>query len=327
MEEKRVLITKLASMGDLIHLLPALTDAKKANPALVFDWIVDKNFAEVASWHPAVEKTILTNHRKWRSSLTTQTTRLEIKSFLKNLKQQSYDLVIDAQGNIKSAFISLFAKGPRAGFDASSIPEWGAHFLYHKTASAEKNLHAIEKLRLLVASALDYDKPNTPPDYNINKDLFINPNIPLQDPYLLFVPLASHPSKLWSEAYWIELIKHALPLGLPILIPSGNDKEQERAKRLATLSPHVIALPKLPLSQIGYLIEKAKAVISLDTGLSHIAAALSTPCLTLYGPTDPKLTGTIGLNQSHIHAPLTEITPKEVHQGLMKLLLAPAKSS
>ncbi len=72
---KKVLITKLASMGDLIHLLPALTDAKKAYPEITFDWLIDKKFHEIATWHPAVDKVILTDHRTWRSNLTAKKTR------------------------------------------------------------------------------------------------------------------------------------------------------------------------------------------------------------------------------------------------------------
>lgn len=320
MTKKTVLIAKLASMGDLVHLLPALTDAKHAYPDIHFDWIVDKNFAEVATWHPAVERTILTNHRKWRRTLSHKTTHEEIKHFLHDLKKSSYDCVIDAQGNLKSAFIALFAKGPKHGFDGPSIPEWGAHFLYKTTSPASKKLHAIDRLRKLFASALGYPLPTSAPNYQIDTSKFKKPECFPLDPYLLFVPLASHPSKFWSEENWLSLLKQTLPLGLPILIPSGNAEEEARAKRLA-FHPSIIPLPKLPLSQVAYLIQEAKALVSLDTGLSHIAAALSTPCLTLYGPTDPSLIGTTGENQVHHHAPLEQTSPREIHQKLLQLLL------
>ncbi len=309
----KVLITKLASMGDLIHLLPALTDAQKAYPGIVFDWIVDKNFQEVASWHPSVNKIIQTNHRHWRRNLTKYSTFKEISSAIKEIKQTNYDIVIDAQGNIKSAILSLFAKGKVAGFDGKSVPEWGSHFLYKKKAKASKKLHAIERLRILFAFALNYEVPNTPPDYQIQINKLLKPSVELpKEPFLVLVPIASHPSKLWEESLWKELIEKLLDLGYFILIPSGNGEEMARAKRLSS-HKNVTALPKLSLSEVAYIIKKATAMISLDTGLSHIAAALGTPNITLYGPTNPSLTGTIGKNQKHIsHSDLSAISVQTV---------------
>ncbi len=309
----KVLITKLASMGDLVHLLPALTDAQKAYPGIVFDWVVDKNFHEVASWHPSVNKIIQTNHRYWRRHLTKYSTFKEISSIIKEIKKANYDIVIDAQGNIKSAILSLFAKGPMAGFDGPSVPEWGAHFLYKKKAKASKKLHAIERLRLLFAFALNYPMPNTPPDYQIQIDTLSKPLIKLpKEPFLVLVPIASHFSKLWQESLWKELIEKLIKLGYFILIPSGNSEEMARAKRLS-FHKNVIPLPKMSLSEVAYIIKKSTAVISLDTGLSHIAAALGTPNITLYGPTNPSLTGTVGENQKHIsHESLSAISSQMV---------------
>lgn len=332
----RVLIIKLASMGDLVHLLPALSDAKKAHPNIIFDWVVDTHFAEVASWQRAVHTTLLTNHRKWRSSFFTKKTKEEFSSFLHQLKKNSYDLIIDAQGNIKTALLSLFVKGKKAGFDSVSIPEWGGHFFYSKKISSSKNLHAITRLRELFAKALDYPLQNTPLDYQINTDKLIPPAIAIPPTYLLFVPIASYPSKLWPDSSWDQLITQAKIFNCPIFIPWGNEKEKQRALKLSH-NTNVIVLPKLSLSEIGYLILHAKAVVSIDTGLSHIAAALGTPNITLYGPTDPALTGTLGKNQIHLKAPcsclgkktctqtkesfcLSHITPSQVMIELQKIL-------
>lgn len=317
---KRILITKLASMGDLIHLLPALTDARLAYPDIVFDWIVDKNFCEIASWHPFVDKIILTNHRTWRSNLTKTKTWREFFSMIRILREKPYDLVIDAQGNIKSAILSLFAKGPSIGFDGSSIREWGAHLLYKKKFSASKKLHAIDTLRTLLSKALNYPLPKTAPNYQIKKETLVKPSISIPSSYLLFVPIASHTSKLWPEEHWKLLIEKARSLGYPILLPFGNPEEEKRVKRL-TISPDVVVLPRLSLSEIGYLTLHAKAVVSLDTGISHIAAALGTPTITLYGPTNPFLTGTIGKDQVWISSfSLHQITPADVLDKLKTLL-------
>lgn len=310
----RILILKLASMGDLVHLLPALTDAKKVNPRLIFDWAVDKNFAEVASWHKAVDSIFLTNHRKWRSSPFQKKTRLEFSSFLQNLRKNPYDLIIDAQGNIKTALLSCLVKGKTVGFDRHSIPEFGAQLFYSKKISSSKSLHAILRLRELLAGALDYKMPDTKPDYQINLEKLIPPSISIPSGYLLFVPIASYSSKLWPDSSWDTLIKEAKIFNLQILIPWGNEKERQRALKFSH-HPYVTVLPKLSLSEIGYLLLKAKAVVSMDTGFSHIAAALGTPCITLYGPTDPNLTGTVGENQIHITSPCSCNGKRSCSQG------------
>jgi heptosyltransferase-1 len=296
---KKVLIAKLASLGDLIHALPALSDASKMVEGIRFDWLVDKNFQEIPLWHSSVDRVIPTNHRGWRAHPFARSSWSEFSNALKTLKQESYDLIIDAQGNLKSSIFSRLVDSNIAGWDAKSAPEWGSHLLYKTSYFADKNLHAIERLRTLFASALGYEKPTSAPSYQINRSKLILPPLDLPSRYLLFVPIASYESKLWLDSYWQELIHLAVKEGYSILLPWGHPKEKERALRLQ-IDPAVTVLPKLSLSEIGALIAKAEGVISLDTGLSHLSAALETPCVTLYGPTDPKLTGTVGPKQIHL---------------------------
>ena len=114
---KRVLLIKLTSLGDLIHALPALSDAKDARPELEFDWVIDENFQEIARWHPAVKGVVTSNHRQWRETLMHPATLGSMSRLIAGIRAVEYDLVIDAQGNFKTALLSMIAKGPRAGFD------------------------------------------------------------------------------------------------------------------------------------------------------------------------------------------------------------------
>jgi heptosyltransferase-1 len=296
----RILILKLASMGDLIHLLPALTDAKQAHPNIVFDWVIDTHFSEIATWHKAIDQPILTDHRTWRSHLTKKSTYHAINNMLRIVRNTKYDLVIDAQGNLKTAFLSLFTKGKTAGWDGASIPEWGAHFCYSIKAFCSKKNHAITKMRSLLADTIGYSLPTSTPDYQIEINKLKAPSFPLPLNFFVFVPNASHPSKLWPTSYWKTLIKQSESLGYSILLPWGSLKEKKQAEELAACSSNAIALPKMSLSEIGFILSQAKKVVSMDTGLSHIAAALDIPTITLYGPTDPTLTGTVGKNQIHL---------------------------
>jgi heptosyltransferase-1 len=300
---KRVLLIKLTSLGDLIHALPALSDAQSARPGLEFDWVIDENFQEVAGWHPAVKDIITTNHREWRGALVKPATHGSISKMIAGIRATEYDLVIDGQGNFKTALLSLFAKGTRAGFDSHSVREWIAHLAYQRRFAASKDAHAIERLRRLFASALGYPVPVSPPDFRIQRDRFIKPKLDLPGEYLVFVHNASWKTKLWPEAHWAELLKKSVQAGFKVLLPWGNEKEESRAKRLAIHS-EIRVLPRLTLSEMGYVLERARACVCMDTGLSHLAAALDVPSITLYGSTDSGLIGASGASQVHLRSDL-----------------------
>jgi heptosyltransferase-1 len=300
---KRVLLIKLTSMGDLIHALPALSDAVRAHPQLEFDWAIDENFQEIARWHPAVKDVVATNHREWREALMHPSTLGSVLSVISRLKATQYDLVIDGQGNFKTALLSLFANGPRAGFDRHSVREWVAHLAYQRRYSVTKSAHAIERLRRLFAAALAYPVPKSPPDFGIQRDRLVRPKIDLPPEYLVFVHNASWKTKLWPEAHWADLIEKSVQAGLSVLLPWGNDQEEARAKRLA-VHPGVHVLPRLSLSEMGYVLSRAQACVCMDTGLSHLAAALNVPSITLYGSTDSGLIGASGASQVHLRSDL-----------------------
>jgi len=286
---KKILFVKLTSLGDLIHALPALSDAKRAHPELMVDWVIDENFQEVATWHEAVGKVFPTNHRKWRKNLFASFA--PICHLAKSIRGEQYDLILDGQGNFKSALIALLGKGVRAGFDRESVRERVAQVVYQKKYSASWKIHAIDRLRKLFSDALGYVLPTNEPDFGLLLERFQDPGLELPSSYYVFVPNATWETKLWPEEHWIELIKRVAE---PVLLPWGNGKERERAERIAGGAPNGVVLPKLRLSEIGFILARAKGCVSLDTGFSHLAAALKIPTVTLYGATDAALIGASG---------------------------------
>jgi heptosyltransferase-1 len=299
----RVLLVKLTSMGDLIHALPALTDAMQAIPGITFDWVIEKNFSEVASWHPAVKTLIPTSHRVWRKQLRASFKNGEIQLFLKNLRKESYDLIIDGQASLKSAVITLLARGKRFGLDKFSARERFASLAYQQSCYVDKDLHAIQRLRLLFSYALGYTHPKTPVDYGIANYPFKDFNYKVQQPYIVLVHNASWQSKLWPEAYCRKLIILAAKEGIQVLLPWGNLAEKNRALQISANQSNAHVLPFCQLSEHAYLLKNSLGAICCDTGLSHLAAALNVPAVTLYGPTSPKLIGTQGLSQTHLVTP------------------------
>jgi heptosyltransferase-1 len=299
---KRVLVIKLTSMGDLMHALPALSDARKIWPDISFDWVVDESFAEVPVWHPAVNFVYKSAHRRWRRNFWQSLTTGEFQGFYRQLNENDYDVVIDAQNNVKSAVISLLRRGRVYGMDKGSVAEQPAYIAYAKRIPVDRQQHAIARQRQLFASALGYKVPDTPPEYGLKANAFRLPDLTLPAPYLVFVHNASWTTKLWPESYWHDLTVIAGREGYNVLLPGGSEEELQRAARLAEKHDNAVALPRLSLSELGGLITHAAGAVCCDTGLAHLSAMTGVPTVTLYGPTSKALIGTTGDNQQQLVA-------------------------
>jgi heptosyltransferase-1 len=295
----RVLIIKTSSMGDVIHTLPALTDAGKALPGITFDWVVEENFAQIPTWHPLVRKVIPVAWRRWRKNFLAANTRAEWKQFRAELRAENYDFIIDAQGLLKSVFFSLFARGVKCGFDFQSARETMAALFYEKRFSIAKKQHAITRSRQLLSAAIGYALPTHTPDYGIDRKRFQESQVQANK-YLVFLHGTTWNTKHWPEKYWHELVKMAEQKGFQVKLPWGNVQEQERAQRIAAGSQQAEALPRLDLLGLAKVLANAVAVVGVDTGLCHLAAALDVPTVSLYGPTDPMLSGALGRSQVHL---------------------------
>lgn len=295
----KVLIVKTSSMGDVIHTLPALTDAAKAFPGITFDWVVEEAFQEIPHWHPNVDKVIPVAIRRWRKSIFKTLKSGEWSDYKAELKQCSYDAVIDAQGLIKSAFlVTRLANGPKFGLDKQSAKEPMASSFYNTPITVAKNQHAVERIRQLFASALGYELEGRG-DFAIHQHFSCEEN---SGHYLVFQHSTTRFDKHWPEQYWEQLIETACANGWQIKLPWGNPTEKERAERLAAVHSSAEVLPKLNLSEIANVLAGATACVSVDTGLSHLAAALDRPNVILFGPTDPGLVGGYGKEQYCLQA-------------------------
>jgi len=298
---KKVLVVKTSSMGDIIHTLPALTDAARAIPGIQFDWVVEENFTEVPSWHPSVNQVIPVAIRRWRKNIWSTLKSGEWSEYKQRLKTEQYDAVIDAQGLLKSAvLVTRLANGASFGLDKDSAKEPLAARFYDTTVSVPKQQHAVERVRQLFAQALGYNLPEERGDFNIRQHFLKQTH--RQAPYLVFQHSTTRFDKHWPEAYWQSLITLAGDAGWKIKLPWGSEVEQQRAQRLAAAHENAEVLPRLPLAEIATILTGANACVSVDTGLSHLAAALDTPNVILFGPTDPGLVGGYGKDQTCLEA-------------------------
>ena len=296
----KVLIIKLTSMGDLMHALPALTEASSHIENISFDWVVDTSFASVPSWHPLVNKIITTDHRNWKKHLFSKDSRKSLKEVINQINERDYDLVVDMQNNLKSAFISYLCKHDVVGMDSKSTREYPAHLAYKEKINVNKKLHAINRQKKLLGDALGYNYKQGKVDYGASFKSFIKPRIKLPDKYCVLVQNASWVTKQWSIGNWQNLIRYLENKGIDMLLPSGNLDELERAKEICSVSKKAQAIDLMPLNEIAYIVKNANFCICSDTGLAHLSALTETPSITLYGPTKTSLIGTTGINQNHL---------------------------
>lgn len=319
----KVCLIKTSSMGDVIHTLPALTDAQKAIPDLQVDWVVEKSFSEVPSWHSAVRKVIPVEIRRWRKNLFNPQTWQEWKAYKQALQAEQYDAVIDAQGLIKSAMLATrLARGKKYGYDKNSAREGLSSLFYDETFAIPYQQHAVERIRKLFAAALGYQLNDEIGDYGIAHHFAKNStNLTACKPYIVAVHATTRDDKHWLENYWAELFELCGKQNIEVRLPWGNEKEKARAERLATLGEHIHVLPKMSLKELAFELANANAVVSVDTGLSHLTAALDTPNVILYGATDPKLIGTYGKNQIYLQENgMQNIQPRQVWHKLEQIL-------
>ncbi|MDR2093074.1 MAG: lipopolysaccharide heptosyltransferase I [Azoarcus sp.] len=311
----RVLIVKTSSLGDIIHTLPAVTDATRALPGIRFDWIVEEAFAEIPAWHPAVERVIPIAFRRWRRHPFAHATREEWRAFRAALAESPYDCVLDAQGLLKSALLARQAHGPLHGLDRRSAREPLASLAYHKRHAVPWGHHAVRRVRELFAAALGYALPPEASDdtdgatnadaavYGLDRARALS-GAPMppngEAPRLVCLHGTTWPTKHWPETCWRELAHLASEAGWQVRLPWGNDAEHERAVRIAAGLGGVRVLPRLTLGGLAAELLAATACVAVDTGLGHLAAAFDVPAVSLFGPTNPGFTGAWGRRQQRI---------------------------
>lgn len=288
---KCILLVKTSSLGDVIHALPAVSDVGSMSADVRVDWAVEEPYTAVPRLHAGVTGVIPVAIRRWRRALWRGRTYGEIAACVRNLRERHYDAVVDAQGLFKSALIALAARGTRYGLDIRSSREPLAWF-YDRTFSVSWNLHAVERNRLLLARALGYEIP-AGCAYGISA-------APRRfdwlaaGAYAVLLHATSGDYKLWDEDNWVALGDAFNASGVSCVLPWGSGRERGRSERIAGKLRAAAVPPLQSLEDLAGLFAGAKAVVGVDTGLAHLAAALGAPTVGVYCGTDPAATGIYG---------------------------------
>jgi heptosyltransferase-1 len=212
-----ILFIKTSSLGDVIHHMPALTEARQRRPDARFAWLVEEAFAPLVALHPAAGQVVPVAWRRWRKSLYAPATLRELATSLRGLRAISFDDIIDSQGLLRSALIGRVPRGRRHGYDARSIKEPLASPFYDVRHQVSRDLHAVERNRILTGLALGY-APNGAPDFGLDRAKLVSAG----PPYAVLLHGTAQRGKQWPEADWIALGRGLEATGIDLVLPWGT---------------------------------------------------------------------------------------------------------
>jgi len=293
---QRFLIVRLSSIGDIVHALPAVTGLARTFPQAEIHWVVEKRHAPLLTGNPHVHRTVELDTLGWRKHLTAAPTLREIRSGLRALREFRYDAAIDFQGLWKSAAVAWLSGAPeRIGFAKRWLREPGAAVLYTQRVSPgerqhviEMNLSLVERLGVQV-SGWQFPLPRSGPD-----EAYVEAQLTalrLND-FVVVNPGGGWRSKCWSPENYAELIRRLEgSINGGIVLTGSIDEEELIGGILDGAGARRASYLPTTLVQLVALLRRAKLFVGGDSGPLHLAAALGTPIVGIYGPTDPARNG------------------------------------
>lgn len=268
--------------------MPMVADIHRHFPDAQIDWVVEEGYTSLVDLNRHVRKIIPIALRRWRKTLFSAATCAEIGAFRRQLRAERYDVVFDTQGLLKTSVVMRMARlapqGRRIGLanaTEGSGYEPVSRIFHDQSIPVGIHTHAVMRARLVAAGALGYQMEGLP-------DFALQPPEPArfgwmpEQPYVVFFHGTARAAKQWPQERWVRLGQALAARGLPVLLPWGSAREQEAARQLAAGIPGATVLPALPMMQAVALVQQARLVIGLDTGLTHIAAAYGKPTIELY---------------------------------------------
>ncbi len=281
----KIAIVKLSALGDIVHAMVALQFIKAHSPDIQIDWIVEERFAEVLKYNPDINHILTVNLKSLK------TNKAGIFKEIKNVRsyaQNNYDLVIDAQGLIKSGVIAKLIGKRIAGFDADSIREKAASWFYDVKVACAFDVNTIDRNVKVLSSPLGITITS---EQILNKKPFLffqNEDRQIYDflqkdrKNIVLVIGSTWDSRNYPAD---KFVKIAQALQQNCLVVWGNDQERNKAEWMSTQSENIQVMPKMDLNSLKALIAHADLLIGNDTGPTHMAWAVNKPSITIFGPT------------------------------------------
>ena len=303
---ERILIVKPSSIGDVVHALPTVAALRWGFPDAFLAWMVEEEAADIVVGNPHLDEVIVSSRKRWRGELKQGSLRLsvlrEMWEFLKMLRARRFDLVIDLQGLLKSGIPSFLSGAPyRLGYWEAR--EMSHVFLTHKVSVDNGKMHAVDRyLAILPVLGIsvgekDFSIATTPGDEERMASLLESHGVQPGKIRIVLNAPTRWKSKRWPPEKFAELGDLlARRLGAKIIL-TGGQADLGLVEEIASLmlARPVVFAGKTSLKEFCCLLKQVDLMVTCDSGPMHIAAAMGTPTVALFGPTDPLRTGPYGM--------------------------------
>lgn len=276
----KILIVKSSSMGDIIHALPVAYDIRESVPNSEIHWVAEESFRDIPALSPAVSKVHVQAFRRWRRNWFAQSTRDEMGALRTALQSEHYDVVLDIQGLVRSALVARWTGCPAYGYTRRTIREPLASFFYAHHLDLPEEMGAVLRYRAAASEALGYPLRPGPAVFDLRTTA--SPVPAMTTPYAALAVNTSRDDKLWPEEHWVELGHALLKKGLRSVFYWGSSVEEERVRRIAASIDGSVVAPRSGLAAVASGLKGASLTVGVDTGLSHLAAALGVPSVGIF---------------------------------------------
>ena len=318
-EFKNILLIKLSALGDVVQTFPLLNKLRRRYPKARIDWLVASDFAELLAHHPAIADVIEFPREEW-STPWRWAPYASAARLIARLRAGQYDLVLDLQGQLRSAIFAFASGAPlRIGFDKPRADVWktlsrpipdearkhawqgareGSWLAYtHHIALPTLDLHPVERhlgvapLLGLDDGAADFSFP-IPQEATTRIDALLDYyDVGKAKPLVVLAPGTNWDTKQWRRDGFAEVARHFLQKQFAVAL-IGADGEHALCAEVATLAPGAVNLAgETTLSELAALIRRATISVTNDSGPMHLAVALERPVVSIFGPTDPVWAG------------------------------------
>jgi 3-deoxy-D-manno-octulosonic-acid transferase/heptosyltransferase-1 len=320
-DEMNILIVKLSAIGDVIHTLPALNAIRRYYPDARITWLVEEDAAPLVKGHGALDRVLVSKRKRWLKGILSPSclnNMKEVYRFLKELRDTRYDLIIDFQGLLKSGILIALSRGRRKiGYGRGmEHMECSYVFLNERVPPVDMDNHALMRSMMLLdaigipSSDIEYNLPVQDQDRATRDALLIRHDI--REPRLLVAinPAAKWETKLWSQLKFAKLADTLIQQYGASLVFTGGSEDRGAVQGIISAMEGKAAnlAGETTLRTLAALYEKTDFLVSTDTGPMHIASAVGTPVVALFGPTAPWRTGPFGPDHQIIRV-ATECSP------------------
>lgn len=310
-----ILIIKLSAIGDVVHTLPALDALHHQFPDSNITWVVEEKASDIVKDHPYLKKLIVSKRKRWLKDLRKPSlwypTLKEIISFMRELRSQEYDVVIDFQGLLKSAILVFFSRGKRK-IGYSKTREMSSLFLNEKIPAYSLDQHAVDR-NVNLSSYLGAQRDEITFPVFIEKEdkkkiglLLSAHGLSTSKPLIAIHAQAGWTTKRWSPTKMARLSEQLMEIyDAQVIFIGGRDDYLSIENIISMMNhPAVNVAGKTSLKELAYLSSLLNLMITVDSGPMHIASAMGTPMVVLFGPTAPWKTGPYGDNAIIIRSKL-----------------------